>query len=156
MLNASGVYQGACHEHFLPIEPRYYNANQPDAPGVAGGNWSLKCGSGGWVLSAVDLAAVLAHTRYDDTVLSPEMRLAMDEWRMGWQSMQSGAGHGTFLYHGGALWWGDVAGQRQETVGCVMKFPTQVEAVVLANSSIVGDPDPCVILRDAYDEAWVQ
>lgn len=156
LLNASGVHQAACHELFLPIEPRYYNANQPDAPGVAGGNWSLRCGSGGWVLSAVDLAAVLAHTRYDDAVLSPEMRLAMDTWEMGWQSYPSLDGHGTFLGHGGALWWGEVAGQRPELNGCVMKFPIQVEAVVLTNSSIVGDPHPCELLRDAYDEAWVQ
>lgn len=156
VLNASGVHQAACHENFLPIEPRYYDANDPDAPGMIAGNWSLRCGSGGWVLSAVDLAAVLAHTRYDDSVLSPVMRLAMDEWKMGWQTWPSLDGHGTFLGHGGALWWPGEAGDRAELNGCVMKFPTQVEAVILVNSSIVGDPHPCEVLRDAYDDAWVQ
>jgi len=38
--------------------------------------------------------------------------------------------------------------------GCIMKFPIQVEAVLLVNSSIKNDILPCDKLADAFDAAW--
>jgi hypothetical protein len=36
----------------------YYNVFDPDRAGGSAGNWNLKCGSGGWYLSAYELAAI--------------------------------------------------------------------------------------------------
>ena len=39
--------------------------------------------------------------------------------------------------------------------GCMMKFPIQVEAVLLVNSSLQHNTLPCTKLRQAFDAAWV-
>lgn len=170
---AAAVYQAYVAENvFLPIDvhqpscagatgddlpTRYYNVFGPNGTGAEGGNWTLSCGSGGWYLSAYELARFMAYLRYSDRILSPAMRDLMDTLELGWSYNWSLDGdHGHYLAHAGALYF-DSADfpDRREMQGCMMKFPIHVEAVLLVNSSIESNTLPCTVLRDAFDAAWV-
>jgi len=47
--------------------------------------------------------------------------------------------------------------ETREIHGCIMKFPIEVEAVLLVNSSNsgIGWGSHCPILQNAFDNAWV-
>lgn len=171
--SASAFYQAYVAENvFLPIDIHqpscappadadsqtlFYNVFEPEGNGGTAGNWTLKCGSGGWYLSAYDLAAFMAYLRYSDRLLSPANRDLMDTLMLGWSENWSLNGdHGKYRAHAGALYF-DTADfpDRREMQGCIMKFPIQAEAVLLVNSSIESNTLPCTVLRDAYDAAWV-
>jgi D-alanyl-D-alanine carboxypeptidase len=151
-----GIHQAACYS--LEISLRYYNFHGPsNEAGAPAGNWHLSCGSGGWYLSAYNLANLMANIRYNDNILSPAMRSLMDEHKLGWSySWSQNGDHGHYLAHAGALYLdpGDF-GERREMQGCVMKFPIHVEAVLLVNSSIKNNILPCTKLAAAFDNAWV-
>lgn len=152
-----GIHQAACHQEFEPDPIFYYNIYAPNGAGAEAGNWTLSCGSGGWYLSAYNLANLMANIRYNDDILSPTMRALMDEYKLGWSSTWSQNGdHGLYRAHAGALYFDDADfGERREMQGCIMKFPIQVEAVLLVNSSIEGNILPCTKLAAAFDAAWV-
>jgi D-alanyl-D-alanine carboxypeptidase len=152
-----GINQAACHEFWLGYPALYYNFYEPEEEGAEAGNWTLSCGSGGWYLSAHNLANLMANIRYNDAILSPAMRTLMDEHKLGWSSSWSQNGdHGLYLAHAGALYFDDAEfGDRREMQGCVMKFPIHVEAVLLVNSSVKHNILPCDKLAAAFDAAWV-
>lgn len=155
VLSPSGVHYADCADH--SANPTlYYDGAKTWVNGAEGGDWILSCGSGGWYLSAYELAALMAHIRYNDEILSPSMRQLMDSNELGWSYSKSVNGeHGKYLAHGGTLFFDDEeADQAREMHGCVMKFPIQVEASLLINSSINGK-QPCSILKNAFDAAWV-
>jgi D-alanyl-D-alanine carboxypeptidase len=170
---AAAVYQAYVAENvFLPIDihqpscagatgddapTRYYNFFDSEGTGAEGTNWTLSCGSGGWYLSAYELAKLMAYLRYSDRLLSPAMRDLMDTLKLGWSYTWSLDGdHGEYLAHAGALYFDtEDFPDRREQQGCMMKFPIHVEAVLLVNSSIESNTLPCTVLRDAFDAAWV-
>jgi len=170
---AAAVYQAYVAENvFLPLDihqpscvsatgdydpTRYYNVFEANGTGAEAGNWTLSCGSGGWYLSAYELAKFMAYLRYSDRILSDSMRELMDLLDLGWSYNWSLSGdHGRYQAHAGALYFDSVEWpERREQQGCIMKFPIQVEAVLLVNSSIETNTLPCTVLRNAFDAAWV-
>ena len=152
-----GINQAACAEFWIGSPVYFYNFYDQDRAGAAAGDWTLKCGSGGWYLSAYNLANVMANIRYNDAILSPAMRGLMDTYKLGWSYNWSQNGqHGHYLAHAGALYFDTEAyPERREMQGCMMKFPIQVEAVLLVNSSLQNNTLPCTKLRQAFDAAWV-
>jgi CubicO group peptidase (beta-lactamase class C family) len=152
-----GIHQASCSEDQIGNPIRYYNFFEPIEEGAVGGNWALSCGSGGWYLSAYNLANLMANIRYNDAILSPAMRSLMDQHKLGWSYSWSQNGmHGLYLAHAGALYFDDEDfGERREMQGCVMKYPIHVEAVLLVNSSIETNTLPCAKLAAAFDAAWV-
>lgn len=170
--SAAAFYQAYIAENiFLPIDihqpscappvgddsqTRYYNVFEPQGTGGVAGNWTLKCGSGGWYLSAYELAAFMAYLRYSERILSPEMRELMDALMLGWSESWSFSGdHGQYRAHAGALYFdAEDFPDRREMQGCIMKFPIQVEAVLLVNSSVESNKLPCTVLGEAFDAAW--
>jgi D-alanyl-D-alanine carboxypeptidase len=148
-----GINQAACAELWIGSPVYFYNFYDQDQAGGEAGDWTLACGSGGWYLSAYNLANLMANIRYNDAILSPAMRSLMDTQKLGWSSIAGQ--HGDYLSHGGALWFDDADyPDRREMQGCVMKFPIHVEAVLLVNSSTENDVRPCTKLQQAFDAAW--
>lgn len=152
-----GINQASCHNNFEADKARFYNIFDPNGSGAESGNWVLSCGSGGWYLSAHELANFMANIRYNNAILSPSMRTLMDEHMLGWSFNWSLNGdHGLYRAHAGALYFDDADfGDRREMQGCIMKFPIYVEAVLLVNSSHIDNTLPCTILRNAFDAAWI-
>jgi D-alanyl-D-alanine carboxypeptidase len=152
-----GINQATCNNSNESNPTLYYNIYDSSGSGAAGGNWSLLCGSGGWYLSAYDLANVMANIRYNDEILSPTMREQMDDLFLGWsESWSYGGDHGLYRAHAGALYFDDEDfGDRREMQECIMKFSIEVEAVLMVNSSVVDQKYPCTILGNAFDNAWV-
>lgn len=143
-----------------------YNPNTSSG-GINAGDWTLICGSGGWYLSAFEVAAYLAFMRYDNTILSPTMRSVMNQGFLGWMDPAQynwGDGTwGTYHNHGGDLWWdgGLPFSQRRGMDSCVMSYPNGVQIALLINSqgpSYPGHPlsgYQCAALEDAFENAWV-
>jgi len=121
------------------------------------GDWTPFCGSGGWYLSAVELLNFFAHVRYDDAILSPLARQAMDFGFLGWMnpvdySFAAGT-FGTYRGHGGDLGVDPTVDNGADT--CAMNFPEDVQAVVLINSHGGAYPYQCAALKQAYEDAWI-
>jgi CubicO group peptidase (beta-lactamase class C family) len=130
--------------------------------GASWGNWSTIAGGGGWYLSAYDLAAFLAHVRYDDAILSPASRSLMDTQFFGYNdpavsnffaSFALGK-FGVYRGHGGDLGNGGTPTKGMDS--CIMNFPQGVQAVVLINSVGGSYSYQCDVLQEAYDDAFVK
>lgn len=139
-----------------PVPTLLYNATN-DAKGYAVGDWLLSGGGGGWFLSAVDLARFLAHLRYNDKFLSPTTRQLMNDNRLGWRPPKEYPAvqgkHGNYFAHGGGLKYGPDDALVGMASG-IMDFGNGVQVALVINS--LGEyGDKIVILRDAFDNAWV-
>ena len=55
--------------------------------------------------------------------------------------------------HGGDLF--DKKKEVLELHTCVIRFPINVEAVVMINTDLSGENSQCTILKNTYDNAWV-
>jgi CubicO group peptidase (beta-lactamase class C family) len=155
---------GIDHAMCMPVEPKkvakaYLQSNPATDPGFVLGDDTDLCGGGGWYLSAVDLARVQAYLRYTDILLPNSMRAEMDSNFIGWfqPELAPKSTWGTYHAHGGDLFL-DRNGDNvvdSELHTCVIKFPIDVEAVVLINSDISPLQDyQCTILRKGYEDAW--
>ncbi len=139
-----------------PVPTLLYNSTN-EVKGYAVGDWLLTGGGGGWFLSAVDLAQFLAHLRYDDKILSPNMRQLMNSHRLGWRPPKEYPAvqgkHGNYLAHGGGLNYG----AKEAPVGMasgIMDYGNGVQVALVINS-LGTYGDKIAILRDAFDNAWV-
>jgi hypothetical protein len=101
--------------------------------------------------------------RYTDEIIDDEIRGLMNTGFLGWLNPGTFAdlvGSATFegdwgIYraHGGDSHNMPVPGMQS----CMMNYPIQVEAVVLVNSRGNGfSGHVCTVLRDAFDDAWVE
>ena len=140
-----------------PVPTLLYNTAN-EAKGYPVGDWLTNGGGGGWFLSAVDLASFLAHLRYDDQVLKPPMRKLMDDNRLGWRPPKDYASsvhgkYGDYFAHGGGLNYGTKSAPVGMSSG-IMSYPNGVQVALLINS-LGTYGDKIVILKDAFDEAWV-
>jgi len=117
-------------------------------------NWYELCAAGGYYLSAIELANFMVHIRYDDMLLSPANRAIMDKNHFGW--CESGimiGSKGSYYNHGGSIEWdtGTIKGNMR---GLVVKYPNNIEAVLLINSDIANGNYITTIMTQAYDDAW--
>lgn len=113
-------------------------------------NPELNGGSGGLVLSSMDLAKILAYFIHDNgTIISQSQRETILENDLGLWGTGSGD-HGKYSSKGGTR--GPEEDLNRAIQSMVMMFPNGVEAVLLVNSN---KTDNGSTLRIAYDEAWV-
>jgi len=141
----------------LPDSPmKYYNCVSDVTGG--GGDYRMRSGAYGWHLSAFDLAAFMAHLRYNNDILAPVTRKQMDDGLLGWENEHGSANgeHGTYLYHSGGWHAGDDPAPGLRT--CIMKYAdTKVEVSLLMNC--VDHPNPNIasprkLLRIIFDNSW--
>eukprot|EP00039_Didymoeca_costata_P008900 m.118459 g.118459 ORF g.118459 m.118459 type:complete len:911 (+) comp14277_c1_seq21:245-2977(+) len=115
----------------------------------------LVCGGIGWHASAIDLAKIMAYLRNSEEFMSNNMRQQMQNGFLGFMDPVDwgwvDAFGGVPYVHGGDWFNGP-----NEQHGCVVAFPNRVEVSLLINSargSIGGYQ--CIVLQNAYDNAWV-
>ena len=136
--------------HQWPFNPNFADGNGNVGWGATS-NPQNNGGSGGLVLSAMDLAKVLAFFRHDDdeTILSVNQRTSIFDHELG--LTESGDGmHGRYTSKGGLR--GPQTGTSRALRSRIMFFPGGVEAVLLTNCNVTTLGS---ILQQAYDNAWV-
>lgn len=125
------------------------SGRQPD-------DWTVRCGSGGWYMSAVELVGVMAFRRYTNLIMSQAARQRMDDGFLGWRNPDlydwaSGL-YGVYRNHGGAL------GANPGDPGldaCYMEFFNGVQAAVITNSKGGNYDEKCRELKNAFEGAFV-
>lgn len=150
VLQPAGVLNVECESQDPAIPSAYgYDVNAPFTTGSSGNVTSHCGGHAGLHLSARDLAAFMAHVRYNNAVLSPANRLLMDSNKLGFSpSSNSGAALLGKYFHGGDWYSGS-----REWHTCIMKYPQSVEAALVVNSAITTGSSACTILKDAFNDA---
>lgn len=123
------------------------------------GDWSNKCGGGGWVLTTMEMSRVIVYLTHSDNILSPEERALMDNNRLGWVARFPVTG-GMAYGHDGALYvnrnkeeglnGGDVGSQT-----LIIKLPAKVELALGINSIKDGWRDVYDIVAAAYNKSWI-
>jgi hypothetical protein len=149
VLAKTGVVEGDCKpSDATPVQTLMYEFPYFFGQGFADRNWMSRCGSGGWYLSAAEMAAILATRRHTNAILSPESRRQMDEEFLGWYP-QYGV-RGVYRAHNGGLGYSGGRGLG----ACWMDYPFGIQAAVLSNS-VGGNDDLCTVLRFGFDTAFV-
>lgn len=134
--------------------PTLYYTLGASGHGIDFGSFIHICGSGGFYLSAIDLAHFMASIRYDDTILSPANRAIMERNYIGWYEGGRMIGSkGEYFNHSGWITWSTISpfGNMR---GLVVKYPNNIEAVLLINSDIANGENITTIMTHAYDDAW--
>ncbi|MCB9285098.1 MAG: serine hydrolase [Lewinellaceae bacterium] len=110
----------------------------------------LNGGSGGLLLSSIDLAKVMAYFRHDsnETIISKIQRDKILEYELGLVDSVDGA-NGRYQAKGGTR--GPEACCNRALRSYILFFPNGVEAVLLSNCNITTLR---TILRDSFDAAW--
>lgn len=110
----------------------------------------LNGGSGGLVLSAFDLAKLVAFFRYDNaaTIMSVNQRNLIFEHELGLIESTNGE-RGRYLTKGGLR---GPDGNARALRSRIIFYPNNVEAVLLTNSNVTNLG---TILRESFDNAWV-
>ena len=128
-----------------------YNVTDATKPGAMSSTALADCGGhAGLHLSARDLANFMANVRYNDAILSPANRLLMDTGKLGWRGGSNGSGIAAGKYWHDGFW---KLGSGRELHACVMKYPNNLEATLVINSSQTSGQSTCRILQNAYQEA---
>ena len=136
--------------HRWPFDVTYRDSNDNVGWGATS-NPANNGGSGGLVLSAVDLATVLSFFQHDDTgiIISPAQRQLILENELGLIESMTGS-QGRYQSKGGVRGPEDVISRALRSR--VILYPNGVEVVLLTNTNL---PDMDDILSDSYDDAWL-
>ncbi|MCK8523642.1 beta-lactamase family protein [Aquimarina sp. D1M17] len=134
-----------------PFDPNFQNASDGTLGWKHSSNPYRNGGSGGKLLSSMDLAKILAFFKYDqgETIISKTQRESIINSELGLTESVDGT-YGKYLCKGG-LRGADSPVSRRALRSRIMIFPNGVEAVILTNSnntSLGG------ILRNSFDNAW--
>jgi D-alanyl-D-alanine carboxypeptidase len=125
--------------------------------GAESQNRTLWCPSGGWYLSAEDLARFMVYLNHTDLLLTPAQRTLMDDGMLGWDGSIPWAGvHGSYRGKSGGMAT-TAGGVTRGGRTYIMKYPgTGTEVVLKINSRAPDEPESLgQFLTDAYDNAWV-
>jgi len=156
VLFPSGIGQADCTTTESAPPTLNYRFAPNRLPGFAPLDWTLLCGSGGWYLSAVELAAFMAGQRFDNAILSPAARQVMDNGFLGWADPnQYGAAvgdYGIYRHHGGMLLWNPQPYRGLET--CIMNFPSTLQVAFVVNSVGGNTGFACSSMRFLYDSSF--
>jgi CubicO group peptidase (beta-lactamase class C family) len=141
--------------HFTRAHQWPFNEAFQDGDGNVGwgatSNPVTNSGSGGLILSAFDLAKVMAYFRHDQngTILSPNARDLILDHQLGLTESTDGE-KGVYPSKGGTR--GPQNGTSRALRSRIMFFPNGVEVVVLTNSNVTTLG---TILRNSFDNAWM-
>jgi D-alanyl-D-alanine carboxypeptidase len=155
IMDKIGVLNADCINPSSTQPTLFYTAGAT-GPGVDFGDWYNICGGGGYYLSAIDLAAFMAYIRYDNNILSAANRSIMEQNFIGWSEGNRMTGiKGEYYNHGGSITQTNGAtGSTGNMLGLIVKYPNDVEAVLMINSNIANNVSTRNIMTSAYDNAW--
>jgi D-alanyl-D-alanine carboxypeptidase len=134
--------------------------NPPLLPRNAG-DWTELCGGGGFYMTTLEMAKVMAYLVNTNNILNPAQKATMDNNMLGWDPGDSfGTSYGQAYGKDGALFW-DNNGNGNNDIGdsglqtWVGKFPNKVELALSVTSIGNGYRNLPGIIRNAYEAAWV-
>ena len=138
--------------------------SEPTGVGLASAtliDWTNTCGGGGYFMSVMEMARVMAYLSHNYTLLDKDQRKLMDDNFMGWDNEDSpmtvaGQAYGK----DGALWWDSNGNGIQDNGDAglqtfVIKFPNGVELSLVINSIPGNYRSISNFVTNAYNNAWV-
>ncbi|TWI86382.1 CubicO group peptidase (beta-lactamase class C family) [Chitinophaga japonensis] len=147
----------------VPDPKKTTNMLMNEAPeslaGYTEGDWTPFSGGGGFFMSTVQMARMMAYLVHSDAVIDDATRAIMDtqrpgKYRIGWNRIFAVTG-GTALAHGGGL-TRPANGMDVSLQTMIVKLPNKVELALSINSMPKGVPRPInTIVQTAYNNAWV-
>ena len=140
------------HAHQFPFDPAFRDAAN-NLGWAATSDPTINGGSGGLVLSSIDLAKVIAYFKHDNTgeiISSAQREVILDDNNLLGLIESASGEHGIYPSKGGTR--GPESGTNRALRSRFMLYPNGVEAVLLCNSNI---PNMGTLLREAFDDAWV-
>ncbi len=130
-------------------QAEWYPAPPTPIHGDDGGDWTLKCGGGGWSLAASDLYRVVLSLAGNEQLLTQAQKDTMNAKCLGWDC--SIAKQNDFVGKNGG--WHDADGAHVETfIG--LFHDRKIQVVLLVNSPIPGE-GITKLVATAYENARV-
>jgi CubicO group peptidase (beta-lactamase class C family) len=102
-------------------------------------------------LSALDLARFMAYLTHGK-LLNTAGTTLMDSARLGWDKSSNSSSAPGVYWHGGDGMWKS-GGVKREVHTCVMKFPNDIQATLVINSTNQSGSSQCGVLLNAYKDA---
>jgi hypothetical protein len=141
------------------VAPRHYLATAPTSAGALvqlnGTNREACAGHRGLHLSAIDMLRFMVYLRHG-SIVSANVRNLMDSGRLGWtaNSNTTAANAGVYWHAGDGFVDSNTPGAGREGHTCQMKFPNNMEATLVINSSLLGvGTTQCGVLLQAWQNA---
>lgn len=151
----SGVQSVTCTVPNAATATLVYNASNPGAGGklvqTPAGELDGCGGHANLQLSALDLARFMAYLTHGKLLNAAGTQL-MDSGRLGWNTGSNTPGEEGIYWHGGDGYWTN-GGVKREVHACVMKFPGDLQATLVINSSNLSGTSQCGTLLNAYRAA---
>lgn len=150
----AGVSGADCIGESASLATMYYNRADNNATGMPYGDWTSMSGGGGYYLSAIEIAKVLAHFENTETLLSSEMRTLMREDRIGFdQPNAERERHGKYYGKNGSI-----VNNGKGVLLQTLAYPiNHVELVVVMNTQGINFPNGnslSDLMHRAYNDAW--
>lgn len=133
----------------------YYSTTDGETnSGLYYNDWTPWCGGGGYFMSCMEMARVLAYYRHSETIISKDSRTVMEENRFGYNLIDASyEKHGTYLSKNGSIINGG-----QGVLAEVQCYPNGIEVVVFMNSQGMvfsgGETTLSRAIFDAYNKSW--
>jgi D-alanyl-D-alanine carboxypeptidase len=135
----------------------YYNVNDKanNIRGTYYGNWSSKCGGGGYFMTTLEMAAVNAYFENTEVLLSEEQKDIMKEHRIGMDLASGVEEHGKYYGKNGSI----SNGNGQGVIGQIAIFPiNNVDCTIILNTQGVSlnsqNSSLSQLIYKAYNNAW--
>lgn len=145
-----------CEDEARSVATLYYATTDLQVnSGVYYGSWTNMAGGGGFYMSTVELAKVLAYYRHTETLLSKTSRQTMEANRYGYEREGNNLEiRGSYFPKNGSI--SNTSGQGVVTQ--VVCFPNGVEVTVVFNTQGMvfagGQTNIRIALYDAYNKSW--
>ncbi|MBS3914229.1 MAG: serine hydrolase [Bacteroidetes bacterium] len=128
--------------------------NNNSSNGLYYGSWTSMAGGGGYFLSSMELARVLAYFRHTEILMSKEQRQIMEENRFGFNQLDDNREiHGSYYSKNGSI-----INNGQGIVSEIVLFPNGIEVVTVFNTQGMvfagGVTATSSAIYDAYNKSW--
>jgi len=151
----SGVKAVTCTEPHPATAALLYDATKPEKGGrladIPVGPFDGCGGHANLRLSAMDLARFMAYLTHGK-LLNAAGTTQMDTGKLGWSQNSNSASAPGVYWHGGDGYWTS-GGAKREVHTCVMKFPNDIQATLVINSTNLANTTQCGVLLNAYQDA---
>lgn len=143
------------------IATLYYNVDDPvlNRKGDFYDNWNAWAGGGGYFMTVLEMAKVLAYFEHTNNLLSEQQRNIMKENRFGMEEEDASLEiHGSYFSKGGSISNSDTQSETQGVLTQMVMFPSNgIDCVVVMNSrnqTFKDDKNLRQTIYNAYNDAW--